>query len=83
MSQAYTGLSNVAAHAGGQQARREEFGMRRHPSRPDMNELSCSFPAPSPLRVYCTPAAYTGPCGCSHHLLVNAYGQSRPLQRYY
>lgn len=86
MSQGYHTMSNVAAHAGGQQARRENFGMRRAPQRPDMQELSCSFPAPAPMRVYCTPAAFSGDC-CgaegSYHKLITAYGQSRPLQRYY
>jgi len=83
----YHTMSNVAAHAGGQQARREEFGMRRAPVRgcapAEMADSGCHFPAPHPMRVYCQPAAFHRTCGESHHLLSVAYGASRPLERYY
>ena len=84
----YQQMSNVAAHAGGQQARRENFGMRRAPPRPacgpseDMDS-GCHFPAPHPMRVYCQPAAFHRTCGEPYHLLSLAYGASRPLERYY
>lgn len=43
----------------------------------------CHFPAPPPPRVYCHPAAFTGTDGRDKHLLVNAYGMSRPHSGYY
>lgn len=41
-------------------------------------QQECAFPAAPPPRVYCQPAAFTSVDGRHHHLLVNAYGNSRP-----
>ena len=71
-------LSNVAAHAGGQRARREEFGMRR-----GGEAEGCHFPAPHPMRVYCQPAQFHRVNGQPYANMVSAYGSSRPLARYY
>lgn len=80
-------MSNVAAHAGGQQAYRENFGMRRAPERQcgpaNLADAACHFPAPQPHRVYCQPAAFHRSCGENYHNLQIAYGASRPLERYY
>ena len=83
----YSPMNNVAAHAAGTQARRENFGMRRAPARqcgpPEMMDSQCHFPAPHPMRVYCQPAAFHRTCGEPYHNLTVAYGASRPLERYY
>lgn len=78
MSNGYHTMANVAAHSGGQDARRENFGMRRSAGQ---LENSCHFPAPAPFRVYCNPAAFHRVNGQEYHNLVTAYGSSRPLQR--
>ncbi len=75
----YNTMANVAAHGGNQQARREDFGMRRGPEL----DQGCHFPAPHPMRVYCNPAAFHRVNGQEYHNLSNAYGSSRPLSRYY
>jgi hypothetical protein len=71
MSQTYNQMTNVAAHCGGQQARRANYAMR-------MDQPACHFPAPAPHRVYCEPAAFQRTCGEPYHRMVVAYGQSRP-----
>lgn len=78
----YHTMSNVAAHAGGQQTRRENFGMRRPQMRGAPQEEGCHFPAPQPMRVYCEPAAFHRVNGQEYHNLTSAYGASRPLERY-
>lgn len=80
MSQGYHTMANVAAHAGGQEARRENFGMKRAGAALDQG---CHFPAPHPMRVYCNPAAFHRVNGQEYHNLSVAYGSSRPLDRYY
>lgn len=72
----YNQMQNVAAHAGGQQARRKNFGMRGQ-------DTGCHFPAPSPVRVYCQPAAFHRVNGNPYQNMTIAYGSSRPLDRYY
>lgn len=79
MSNGYNTMANVAAHAGGQEARRENFGMRKGPAL----DQGCHFPAPHPMRVYCQPAAFHRVNGQDYHNLSVAYGSSRPLDRYY
>ena len=77
--QGYENFANVPAHAGGHQARRENFGVRvRGGPGP-----ACAFPAPMPHRVYCNPAAFHRTCGQPYHNLTVAYGQSRPSDRSY
>lgn len=78
----YGTMQNVAAHAGGQQARRENFGMRK-PAPGGSQEMGCHFPAPAPMRVYCQPAAFHRVNGSPFQNLSVAYGSSRPLDRYY
>lgn len=80
-------MSNVAAHAGGQQARREDFEVRRAAApmvgAAAAGDQGCHFPAPHPMRVYCQPAAFHTVNGMHYHNLSVAYGSSRPLSRYY
>lgn len=83
MNNGYSTMQNVAAHAGGNQARREEFGMRRAPMAGEAQDAGCHFPAPHPMRVYCQPAAFHRVNGSPFHTLSSAYGSSRPLSRYY
>lgn len=80
MSNDYHTMANVAAQSGGQNARRENFGMRRAGGAGQLDN-SCHFPAPAPFRVYCNPAAFHRVNGQEYHNLVTAYGSSRPLQR--
>ena len=75
----YDHMQNVAAHAGGQQARRKNYGMRQNTSQ----EYGCHFPAPAPFRVYCQPAAFHRVNGNPYQNMSIAYGSSRPLDRYY
>lgn len=86
MSNGYHTMANVAAHAGGQEARRENFGMRaakQGPAQGAAPDQGCHFPAPHPMRVYCNPAAFHRVNGQEYHNLTVAYGSSRPLDRYY
>lgn len=79
-------MSNVAAHAGGQQARREDFEVRKAAAPmvgAAAGDQGCHFPAPHPMRVYCQPAAFHTVNGMHYHNLSVAYGSSRPLSRYY
>jgi len=76
-------MANVAAHGAGQQGRREEFAMRRAPMRMQDDDLGCHFPAPQPHRVYCQPAAFHSVDGRDKHLMVVAYGASRPYSKPY
>jgi hypothetical protein len=77
-------MQNVPAHAGGQQARREEFGMRRGAGQgPAILDQGCHFPAPQPFRVYCQPAQFHRVNGMPFALMSTAYGSSRPLMREY
>lgn len=80
MSNGYHTMANVAAHGGSQEARRENFGMRK--AGPSLDQ-GCHFPAPHPMRVYCNPAAFHRVNGQEYHNLTVAYGSSRPLDRYY
>ena len=47
----------------------------------NVEDMGCVFPAPPPQRTYCGPAAFTGTDGRDHHLIVTAYGYSRPNPR--
>ncbi|HMP28126.1 MAG TPA: hypothetical protein PKD85_00915 [Saprospiraceae bacterium] len=76
----YDQMQNVAAHAGGQQARRQNYGMRKAAQNQD---VGCHFPAPAPFRVYCQPAAFHRVNGNPYQNMTVAYGSSRPLDRYY
>lgn len=84
MSNGYHTMQNVAAHGGAQQARREDFSMRRPlPPPPQKTQPSCHFPEPQPMRVYCQPAAFHRVNGQEYQNMTVAYGQSRQLERYY
>lgn len=67
----YSQLSNIPSHAGGNNARRENFTVR-HMS-------TCAFPRPAPHRIYCQPAAFQRTCGTDqYHNMGVAYGMSAP-----
>lgn len=46
-------------------------------------QQQCAFPAPPPNRVYCMPAPFSATDGRTHHVLVDAYGKSRPSRGHY
>jgi len=71
MSSSYASVPNVASHAGGNTARRENFAMRRPQGE------QCHFPQPPPFRVYCQPAAFHRVDGSPYFPLSVAYGMSR------
>lgn len=79
----YSQMQNVAAHAGGQQARRQNYGMRKGAHMGQTQDQGCHFPAPAPFRVYCQPAAFHRVNGNPYQNMTVAYGSSRPLDRYY
>jgi hypothetical protein len=72
------GGSNVA-FAPGPMARgmADNLGVQR-PQQP-----ACTFPAPPPARVYCTPAAFSNFSGNSYQRMSDAYGSSVPAAAYY
>lgn len=85
MSTGYHTMSNVAAHAAGQQGYGQNFASCGAPQVASCGapSLGCAFAMPNPHRVYCQPAAFHRTCGEPYHNLSVAYGQSRPLERYY
>jgi hypothetical protein len=44
---------------------------------------ACTFPAPPPARVYCTPAAFSNFSGNDYQRMSDAYGSSVPAAAYY
>ena len=92
MSRQYTSMSNMPSHANAAQTgagnARENFTMQRSCggapaySQAAYGPQECHFAAPPPARAYCIPAAWTSICGCTHHRLLDAYGHSRPVQRF-
>lgn len=46
-------------------------------------QMACAFPQAPPQRAYCMPAPFSSLDGRSKFRLIDAYGNSRPVQSYY